>query len=194
MLLLFVSSKGIGQFKFGDQLLGATIDYIDFQGFSPKTAFGISGEYMLGKHVGIEASIAAGKDYLHFGPALFMVPLTLLLSKTKEDENKDKELLIFLATGLSFFEQTNYHIHLSSNFELIPFLSILRFRYIYDEYHQHNDDSFVSWSIGTKLSLLTKNNWYINASIERSQLYYSGVPSGIQTGIHAGYIFKSKDE
>ena len=192
ILILFLSTKGMSQLKSGDRLIGGTVDYMNVQGFSPRIVYGISGEYMIGKHLGIETSIAGGKDYFHFGPSIILIPLALLVSGTNDDTSSE-QLVVILMGVASLFEHTNYHIPLSSHIELIPFASLLRLRYIYDENNQYEGSTFASWSIGTKLSLLTRNNWYINASVERTQ-FYDPHPAGIQTGIQIGYVFKSKNE
>ncbi|MBL7856719.1 MAG: hypothetical protein JNM57_03445 [Cyclobacteriaceae bacterium] len=182
-----------GQLKEDDKSLALTYDYVDFKAFSPKSAIGLTGEYMLGDHFGIEFSVAGGKDYLHFGTGALFAPLALLLSNANT-EDSGGGLLILLLGIASLFEHTNYHIPLSEKVELVPYVSLLRFRYIYEEIQPHDVDIFASWSIGTKLSLITKKNWFINATVEGSQLYYSGRPKGIQAGIHIGRIFKSKRE
>lgn len=194
LLLGFVTSTlGFSQFKEDDKSLALTYDYVDFKGFAPKNAIGLTGEYMLGDHLGIEFSMAGGKDYFHFGTGALFAPLALLLSNANTDDSGGGLLLLLLGIA-SLFEHTNYHIPLSPQFELVPYVSVLRFRYIYEGIQPYNEDVFASWSIGTKLSLITKKNWFINATVEGSQLYYSGRPKGIQAGIHIGHIFKSKNE
>lgn len=191
---VLISTLGFSQLKQDDRSLALTYDYIDFEGFSPKNAIGLGGEYMLGNHLGIEFSVAGGKDYFHFGTGALFAPLALLLSKANSDDSGGPGLLILLLGIASLFEHTNYHIPLSPRFELIPYVSLLRFRYIYEPDPQFNEDAFASWSIGTKLSLITKNNWFFNATVEGSQLYYPERPQGIQAGLHFGHIFKSKKE
>jgi hypothetical protein len=56
----------------------------------------------------------------------------------------------------------------------------------------YNTDQFGSWSVGAKLSFITKDKWIINGYVERSQLYYHGTPVGFQAGINIGRIIKSK--
>jgi len=186
----FFTSSLFGQTKSGDWSLGLTSDYVNFEGFSPKYAVGVTGEFMLGKRLGVESSIAAGKDYFHVGTGIIFVPLGLLLSKADSENG----FLVLLLTAAALFEHTNYHIPISSNFEVIPFVSLLRIRYLYDEGHPYNQDIFPSWSVGAKLSFVTKNNWYVNATVEGGQFYYPDLPKGIQSGLNIGYIFRSQNQ
>ena len=187
---IFQTQFCFGQLDESDITLAATAEYINFQNFSPVYAYGITGEYMLGKHVGIEFSVAGAKDYFHFGTGAVLFPFALLLSGTDSDNG----LLLFLIGIASLFEHTNYHIPLSKNLELVPYVSLLRLRYMYDPESGFDDEIYASWSLGTKLGYRFNNNLFINASVEGSQLYYSGRPRGIQTGIHIGYIFKNKNK
>ena len=193
LLGLVSATPGYSQLGDDDRTLSMTYDYIDFKGFSPKNAIGVSGEYMLGKHIGIEFSVAGGKDNFQFGTGLLFAPLALLLSKADSDDSGGGLLMLLLGIA-SFFEHTNYHIPLSAHVQLVPFVSLLKIQYLYDENHPYNQDIFPSWSIGTKLSFITKNNLLINATVERGQFYYPGRPYGLQAGITIGHIFKSKNE
>jgi hypothetical protein len=120
-------------------------------------------------------------------------PLALLLASTNNSEGGSfGGLALWLACAASFIEHTNYHIRITDNFEVVPFLSLARFRIMYDRTNPvYNTDQFLSWSVGTKLSLLTKNNWVVNVSGERTQLYHPGRPAGWQAGVHIGYVFRS---
>ena len=187
--------SGFGQMKSHDWSIGGTYSYVQFQEFKPKNAFGVTGEYMFSKRWSVEFSVAGGKDYFEFGTGGIFFPLGLLLSKTSRyGDDSDKGLLLLLMAVACAFEHTNYHIPLSSNLELIPYVSILRIRYIYDNEHPYNQNTFPSWSIGTKLRLYTKNNWYFSTTVEGGQFYYPGVPKGLQAGVDIGYIIKSRIE
>ena len=191
LFFILHASISFAQLEDSDITFAVTTEYINFQKFSPTYAYGITGEYMLGKHVGIEFSVAGAKDYFHFGTGAILFPVALLLSGSDSDGDG---LLLFLIGIASLFEHTNYHIPLSKNIELVPYVSLLRLRYMYQPDSEFDEEVFASWSLGTKLGFRFNNNLFINASVEASQLYYSGRPKGIQTGIHIGYIFKDKKE
>ena len=192
LFCFFPTTYCLAQFQKNDISFAATTEYINFQQFSPTYAFGITGEYMLGNHLGVEFSAAGGKDYFQIGTGAILFPVALLLNSGDTDGDGDS-FLLFLVGIASLFEHTNYHIPLNKNIELVPYVSLLKIRYMYEPDSEFNEHIFASWSIGTKLGFRFNNNLFINATVEGSQLYYSGRPRGIQTGIHIGYIFKSKD-
>jgi hypothetical protein len=191
-ILVIIPFQVVSQLQQNDCLIGASFNYIKFEEFNPKNSVGIHGEYMLGKRLGVEFSVAGGKDYFQMGTGAILFPLGLLLSKADNDGGGG--LLLLLFTVASLFEHTNYHIPLTPNLELVPFVSLLNIRYIYDEGHPFRFDTFPSWSVGTKLSLITKTNWYVHSSIEVGKLYHTGRPKGYQAGIHLGRVIKSKHQ
>lgn len=193
LLFLFPVTFSWAQLQKADKTFAGTAEYVNFQQFSPTYVYGITGEYMLGDHVGIEFSAAGANDYFQFGTGAILFPIALLISGADSDGDGDS-FLLFLAGIASLFEHTNYHIPLNKNIELVPFVSLLKIRYMYQPESVFNEYIFASWSIGTKLGFRFNNNLFMNATVEGSQLYYSGRPRGIQTGIHIGYIFKSKNE
>ena len=54
LFCLFPTTYCLAQFQKNDISFAATTEYINFQQFSPTYAFGITGEYMLGNHLGVE--------------------------------------------------------------------------------------------------------------------------------------------
>ena len=75
VFFLLQASFCFGQLESSDITFAATAEYINFQKFSPTSAYGVTGEYMLGKHVGIEFSVAGSKDYFHFGTGAILFPV-----------------------------------------------------------------------------------------------------------------------
>ncbi|MBX2962373.1 MAG: hypothetical protein KF687_07670 [Cyclobacteriaceae bacterium] len=195
IFLLLAVCTAHAQRKFGDFHLMGTVEQINISNLPQYTVVGMRGEIMLGKVVGTEFGFAAGKDNFHMGLGI-LSPLALLIASLDDGEGGSiGGLLLWLACAASFVEHTNYHIRITDNFEVAPFLSLARFRYMYDRTDPfYSTDQFVSWSIGTKLSVLTKNNWVVNVSGERTQLYHTGRPAGWQAGLHVGYTFKAKNE
>jgi hypothetical protein len=194
ILLLLSSALSHAQIKFGDFRLAGTVQQVNISQLPTYTVVGVRGELMLGKVFGTEFGFSGGPDYFDMGLGI-LSPLALLLAGTGNNDEGGSfgGLVLFLACAASFVEHTNYHIRITDSFEVVPFLSLARFRYMYDRTNPfYETDQFVSWSVGTKLSLITKNNWMLNLSAERTQLYHSERPAGWQAGIHVGYIFKSK--
>ncbi len=199
ILLLLPITLAQAQFKLGDFHLLGTIDRVSLGQLPGYTAIGVRGELMFGKVFGTEFGFSGSRDNFHMGLGI-LSPLALLLASIDNNDNDGGGsgmggLVLFLACAASFIEHTNYHIRITDSFEVVPFVSLGRFRYMYDRTDPaYNTDQFLSWSVGTKLSLLSKENLVVNFSAERTQLYYTGRPAGWQAGLHIGYVFKSKSD
>jgi len=199
ILILFMLPIALAnaQFKLGDFHLVGTIDRVSIGQLPGYTSVGVRGELMLGKVFGTEFGFSGSKDNFNMGLGI-LSPLALLIASIDNNDNDGGGsgmggLVLFLAAAASFVEHTNYHIRITDSFEVVPFISLGRFRYMYDRTDPvYNTDQFLSWSVGTKLSLINKNNMVVNFSAERTQLYYTGRPAGWQVGLHIGHIFKSK--
>jgi hypothetical protein len=184
------------QINLKDFYLVGTVDRVSINRLPDYAAVGIRGELMLGKFFGSEFGLSGSQHNLHVGLGI-LSPLALLMASSNSNSEGGSlaGVVLFIACAASFIEHTNYHIRLTDNFEIIPFISLARFRYMYDRIEPaYKTDQFVSWSVGTKLSLLAKKNMVVNLSAERTQLYHIGRPAGIQAGIQMGYVFKSKVE
>jgi len=195
-LLLLPLSQLHAQIKLRDYYILGSADLVSIGNLPNYINVGLRGELMLSKSIGSEISFSGGRDNLHVGLGI-LSPLALILANTNGNSEGGSiaGLVLFLVCAASFVENTNYHIRITDNFEIVPFISLARFRYMYDRIEPfYQTDQFVSWSLGTKFSLLTKNNMVINLSAERTQLYHIGRPAGIQAGIHMGYLFRSKAE
>jgi hypothetical protein len=199
LIILFLPVIASAQLRKHDWWLAGTAERADFKGFYPYNAVGIRGEVMLTNIWGIETGLAGGQDYFHLNPGTVVAPMLLLflvISNNNEGEGSLGGLALLLVSIASMAEHSNFHIHLGSGVELVPFFSLIRYRYMYDPLRQSEvtDHNYASWSIGSKLSFVSSKNWLINASVERSQLYYTGRPYGVQAGINIGYVFRSKSE
>lgn len=192
LFCFFPTTFCLAQLQEDDKTFAATAEYINFQQFSPTYAFGITGEYMLGDHVGIEFSAAGAKDYFQFGTGAILFPIALLISGTDSDGDGNS-FLLFLIGIASLFEHTNYHIPLNKNIELVPYVSLLKVRYMYEPESEFDEYIFASWSIGTKLGFRFNNNLFINASVEGSQLYYSGRPKESKRAFTSDIFLKVKE-
>jgi hypothetical protein len=162
LLILILSSnlESRGQLTKGDLAIYGVIQYINFEKLPEYYAAGVGVEIMMGKRIGAELGISGGKDYVEVKPGLFII------------------------------EQVNYHIPVSKRLELIPYFSYFRIRNMYEQNNPIvSSEPFYSWSVGVKLSIIRNNNWLMNLAVERSQLYYPGRPSGIESEISFGRIF-----
>jgi len=201
-ILLTLSCHAVGQLRQGNIFLGMNYHYVDFEDFSPKHAIGINGEIMMSNRFGVELSLAAGNGYFNYGIASLIAPPVILLGRLerKMGSQGGAELIGLFLIIPALLEQTNFHIPISDNLQLIPFISIYKFKYLYDNNPLNKYHYFCSGSIGTKLSLMTKSDWCISANYEYSRLYRgsefqgqldnSARNNGYQFTINIGYIFK----
>ncbi|MBX2945785.1 MAG: hypothetical protein KF725_08115 [Cyclobacteriaceae bacterium] len=199
LLILFLFPVAANaQLRKYDWWLAGTAERADFQGFRAYNAIGIRGEVMLTKVWGIETGLAGGQDYFHLNPGTVVAPMLILflaISNGSESEGSLGGLALLLLSIASMAEHSNFHIPLGGGVEVVPFFSLIRYRYMYDmQLSPAGGHNYASWSVGSKLSFISSKNWLVNASIERSQLYYPGRPYGIHAGINIGYIFRSKSE
>lgn len=182
--------------KENDWNLAGSVQRLDFSDFSPRQAYGITAEYMFTNIWGVGFSVAGGKDYFESssGPILGLLFILKTVDALTDEDDEDDGVLTIAIIGaiIASFENSNFHIPISRNLELIPNFSLLKYRYMYDENNDYQTNDFLSWSVGLKIGVLTKNNWYYNGFTERAQLYYSGRPWGWQVGVNVGYTFKSK--
>jgi hypothetical protein len=132
LLIFFLLSATLthAQIKFGDFRLSGTVNQVSFSDLPTYTVAGVRGELMLGKVFGTEFGFSGGPDYFDVGLGI-LSPLALLLAGTGSDNGDGSlgGLVLFLACAASFVEHTNYHIRITDSFEVVPFLSLARFRY-----------------------------------------------------------------
>lgn len=197
LLLVAIPFLSFGQVQKNDWAVGPTYNNIQYKPFTIKNAFGVSAEFRFAKHIGFELSIAGGKDYIHYGVGSVLLPPLLLLGS----KEKGPGFIIFLLQIIACAEQTNFHLPLGKHFEIVPFISILKLRYIYESTSTIHDTFFASWSAGTKFSIITSKTLNFSFSYEISDLYESGNLVGQlnnssrifgqQFGVNVAYIFKT---
>ena len=188
-----ISVSSFGQvLKEGDFTLGGGLDYIEFNKFEPRYVVGLNGENRIGQHFTTLFVFDAGKDYLHFGPGTIFLPMGLLLLNSEESTFGDFLLgLLFVGSSL---ENIGYSIPMGQLAEIIPYVSMLRFRFMWDGPTTPGNGNYVSGSLGVRLQYLFKERWYASGHVEYSQLYYSGRPGGIESGVSVSYIVKRSQQ
>lgn len=198
LIMVLWSFQSFGQTQKDDWIMGPSYYHIQYDGFESKNAFGINAEYRFAKYFGFELSIAGGKDYLHYGVGSVLLPPLLLFLKPKED---GPGFVLLLLGIVSCLEQTNFHLPVGKHVEIVPYVSVLKLRYIYESNSSIQDTYFGSWSAGSKLSIITNNHWAFNFLYEVGNLYQSGDVAGQldttpqvfgqQAGVSIAYILKN---
>jgi hypothetical protein len=169
----------------GNFSLGGGLTYVDFEGLNPKMGLEVVCEYMLTKHIGSNFPIAAGPNYAHVGLGILGAAG---IAASRDPLGKGNFFLMLFTPFL--IENMSFHIPISKRAELVPYYSLLRVRYNWDEINSSYRGSHASGSMGLKLITFSDSNWNFSMYAEASQLYMSGHPYGFQSGISMFHIFK----
>jgi len=172
----------------------STYERFQFTNTPVYNSFGISIEGMISKHFGFEVGISGGKDNFQTGIGVLALPFMIKARNSSKEDPTDFEKWIKPALlAILLLEHINYHIDITQDFQLIPYVSLIRLRYMYnpemDPLYNKNY-VFLSGAVGIKAGLTFKDKWLLNAYCERSQLYFEGNPSGIQAGLNLGILLK----
>jgi len=158
-------------------------------------AGGIKYQLFLGKRLSIDADIVFSNDYIHFGPGIIGVPIGLLALGSDEDsefEDFSSFLLVVAAIALSF-EHISYHIPVRDDFDIAPFVSLLRYKSSY--LHNYPGDPDI---VGEQLSFATGvqvNKYYgrfVLSPYGELNLGYRDLASRVNLGIYLGYYFRGR--
>lgn len=147
--------------------------------------FGYNGEYLIGSKWGIEWSVAGGDKYLHAGFGSIVGPIIILLHNNTAI--KSGPMVILVTAAFTAAEQTNFHIPIVRGLELVPFVSLYKFRSIQD-IPGYPVDGTASWSVGMKVSLTYREKWFANFVAEAGRLYHEGTPSIVLVGVSIGFF------
>lgn len=176
-----------------DFLIGTTYDFSYYSNLPNYSGFGLTLEKIVGNNFGLEATFSAGKNNLQMGAASVAAPLVLayIALTPKDSQNLFKDFLAKVIIIACLAEHINYHIDISKNMQLIPYVSWLRIRNLH--YIKNNiptKSSFTSGAVGLKLSMINKKKFFVNVYSEIGKLYIPPKSTVIQTGLNFGYIFK----
>jgi hypothetical protein len=120
----------------GDKNLSVFPVALTNKDFGVKIAGGVKLQIFISKRLSVDGDLVIGKDYIHTGPGIIAIPYWLLtLSGTPvESEEGDRfaGFLLVLTASLLSVEHFSYHIPLTEDTELAPYVSLLRFRFISD--------------------------------------------------------------
>jgi hypothetical protein len=116
----------------GQKTLSVSPNILVNNDFGTKIAGGVKFQVFLGSRVSLDADLVVGKDYIHTGPGIIALPFWLLFFNGSDVELADNggfsDFLFMLAAGVLSFEHISYHIPLRKDWEITPYVSLLRFR------------------------------------------------------------------
>jgi hypothetical protein len=176
-IFLVLSIQSFGQRHRDKPSLGVGYQHVNFEKFAVKHAIGINWEVMMNKRIGVELSLAGGDGYFDYGIASCFAPPLILMERLtrKKDGNYETNgtigIFIIFLTIPAILEQTNFHIRITDNIHIIPFISVYKFKYLNDRNPGNPYQYFSSGSIGTRFSLITRKRWSVSANYRLLRLY-----------------------
>jgi hypothetical protein len=192
-VLLKSQEPRITDHRFGQSILSFSPTVLLNTPKAAQLAGGIKFQLFLGKRFSIDADIVFSRDYLHLSPAIIGVPLGLF-GLSSDNENSSLRSFFFSVAALALsLEHLSYHLPVSSDLDLSPFLSLLRYKIAYDRYEAMNPD-FVSeqFSFASGLQLNKYYRWFVFSPYAEYNIGYRDHKSGINAGIFLGIYFRGK--
>jgi hypothetical protein len=176
-------SKGQSMLMASPTVLINTPNGVQFAG-------GIKYQLFLGNRVSLDADFVFGKDYFHLGPGLIGLPIGLL---ALEAEDEWWLFLFGLAAIALSFEHISYHIPVTTDLDISPYVSAFRYKYSY-EYNNYSDTTF----IGQQLSFASgvQINKYFGKFVFSPyceyNVGYKDLGSRFNVGVYLGIYFARK--
>ncbi len=163
--------------------------------FGVKFAGGVKFQVFLGKRLSLDADLVFGHDYIHAGPGVIAIPFWLLFFSEAgfefESEDGIVGFLIMVAAGILSFEHVSYHIPLKKDWEVSPYVSVLRFKqYIPSEDIYTSGGGQFSFATGVQMDKYI-GHFFISPYAEYNIGYQDHI-SGFNAGIGIGISFPYK--
>lgn len=157
-------------------------------------AGGLKMRYFLSKHFSFDSELILGKHFAQFGPGLIGIPIwALAFNGNGDNESTLSELAAMAAMVMLSFEHTAYHIPLTDNTDLSPYISLLRFESEYRRGYLSKPDPNlfeVTMGVGVELNQYF-NKLVISPYIEYNRAYDHPTP-GINAGVYLGFFILRK--
>jgi len=176
-----------------DWTISASPTYAYHPNGFPRVVGGLNSMVLLGKYFSLNANMAAGPGYIHFGSGIIGIPAIIMGGGDIIFADLEFEAFIIWAALLALaFENFNIHIPLTSILELSPYISLLRFKYIKEGYGGQGFDWNVNIVGGVRLNIFMTDRFFIAPFVEairdwgqRGRGFW-----GVAGGIHAGFYFR----
>ena len=206
LLVVFCSFPAIAQEDFyeaptpvmhemRDWTLSISPNFVNHPNAYPRVVGGINSMVFLGKYFSLNASVAAGQGYFHFGTGIIGVPAIIIAGADMMFDNLGLEAMLVWAVILGLaFENFNIHIPVTSHLEISPYISLLRIKYIEEGYGANGEAWNINFVGGVRLNIFTSDRFFIAPYIETTRDWgnKSGGIWGVNGGIHAGFYFRRK--
>jgi len=158
--------------------------------FRSQFAGGVKIRMFLGKRVSFDSDLAVGKDYIHFGPGIFGLPLWFFGTKlfnSGDDSSSGGGLFGLIMMALSA-EHIAYHFPVKKTTDISPFISVLRFKQLtVDDINVAPEETYshISFVAGIEVNKYFKR--FLLSPYAEYNIAYDGYVKGFNFGINFGY-------
>lgn len=160
-----------------------------------QVAGGLKLRMFLNKRISFDADLVLSRGYAHFGLGLLGLPAWYFVFKPNKNTSNSQSVSTILAMAaimLLSAEHTAYNIPVTNKMEISPYVSVLRFKSLYNNSSKNSDDSNefqVSFAAGLEVNKYFKK-FILSPYVEYNIGYYDHIP-GFYTGIYCGFYFPS---
>lgn len=147
----------------------------------------------VGERFSFDTDLVVGKDYFHFGPGIFGLPLLIFGAQpgfSTDEQGSFGLFLVSLTLMALSAEHVAYHFPVSNNTEFSPFVSFLRLKQLNMDKSPalaKDDALHVFFVAGLELNRYYKR--FIISPYLEYNVAYSGYSRGFNLGINVGYYF-----
>ena len=174
----------------GEKKISLSPNIITIPDFGSRLAGGLKFQVFLGKRLSLDADLIVGKDYIQGGPGIIAIPFWLLFFSQSGFESDNfgsfTEFLIMVAAGVLSFEHLSYHIPLKNDWEISPFVSLLRFKQFTPP---ENVNSYGQLSFATGIQMDKYFGRFFISPYAEYNIGYSDGVSGFNAGVGFGISF-----
>ena len=176
----------------GDWTLSVSPNYVNHPNAYPRIVGGLNSMIFLGRYISLNANIAVGQGYFQFGSGILAVPVMIAGIALIPNEGLGTDgLLVIAALVILAFENLNFHIPVTSNFEISPFFSLLRIKYIEEGYGWSGSSWNANFVGGVRMNIFVSERFFIAPYTEATRDWGYGRNRiwGVNGGLHVGFYF-----
>jgi hypothetical protein len=181
----------ISRHFFGEKKISFSPNVLSIPDYGMKLAGGVKFQVFLGKRISLDTDFVFGKDYIHGGPGVIAIPFWLLIFNQSglEVEGDDffAGFLIMVVAGVLSFEHVSYHIPLKNDWELSPYVSLLRFKQFTPPENMNFEGGQFSFATGIQMDKYI-GRFFISPYAEYNIGYRDRI-SGFNAGVGFGISF-----
>jgi hypothetical protein len=144
-----------------------------------------------GKRLSFETDVVFSKDYCHFGLGLIGIPLTLLSLSAMNNDDAPLSALLGLVAGVAIsLEHFAYHIPVSPQTDLSPYISLLRYKIAYPYGGYENPElTREQFCLAGGLEINRYYNRFMLSPYCEVNMGYTDHKVGVNAGVYLGYYF-----